>query len=98
MTPNENYQNDQMTITYEQTGQSTNTDAQGMLEMQARLLIISTSSATRQSKATALARNRYICEQADTILFVSVTEHSSLYPLKQEYDSKSTTYPITSIT
>lgn len=61
-----------------------------------RLLIISTSNATRQSKATALARNRYICEQADTILFVGVTEHSSLYPIKQEYDSKSTYSSITS--
>jgi len=55
-----------------------------------RLLIISTSNATRQSRATALARNRYICEQADTILFVGVTERSSLYPLQQEFALKST--------
>lgn len=54
-----------------------------------RLLIISTSNATRQSKATALSRNRYICEQADKIHFVRVTEHSSLYPLKQEFALKS---------
>ena len=54
-----------------------------------RLLIISTCNATRQSKATALARNRYICELADAVLFVGVTEHSSLYPLKQEFNSKS---------
>ncbi len=71
-------------------------DLQSMLDA-ARLLIISTSNATRQSKATALARNRYICEQADTILFVGVTEHSSLYPIKQEYDSKSTPLSITSM-
>jgi hypothetical protein len=37
---------------------------------QGRLLIISTSSAVRQSKATAHARNKYICELADQILFV----------------------------
>lgn len=70
-------------------------DLQSLLDT-GRLLIISTSNATRQSKATALARNRYICEQADTILFVGVTEHSSLYPLKQDYYSKSTSSHITS--
>lgn len=53
-----------------------------------RLLIISTSNATRQSKATALARNRYICELADSILFVGVTEHSSLYSLKELFIQK----------
>ena len=37
---------------------------------QGRLLIISTSKAIRQSKQTALERNRYICEMADKILFV----------------------------
>lgn len=30
-----------------------------------RLLIISVSTAVRQSKATALMRNRYICELSD---------------------------------
>ena len=53
-----------------------------------RLLIISTSNATRQSKATALARNRYICELADRIFFVGVTEQSSLFPLKEEFNAK----------
>jgi len=43
------------------------------------------SSATN---ATALARNRYICEQADHILFVGVTERSSLFHLKEEYKTK----------
>ena len=52
---------------------------------QNRLLIISTSTAVRQSKATALARNKYICDMADSILFVGVTEKSSLYALKNEY-------------
>ena len=53
-----------------------------------RLLIISTSSSPRQSKATAFARNRYICEIADQILFVGVNENSSLFPLSKDYHSK----------
>lgn len=54
-----------------------------------RLLIISVSKAVRQSKATAYARNKYICEIADQILFVGVTEKSSLYQLKEEFNPKS---------
>ena len=54
-----------------------------------RLLIISTSSSPRQSKATALSRNRYICEIADQILFVGVTEKSSLLGLTIDFQSKS---------
>ena len=53
-----------------------------------RLLIISVSKAVRQSKATALVRNRHICEIADKILFVGVKESSSLYPLALEYNNK----------
>ena len=53
-----------------------------------RLLIISVSKAIRQSKATAYARNKYICEIADKILFVGVTENSSLYPLNDMYKNK----------
>ena len=53
-----------------------------------RLLIISVSKAVRQSKVTAYARNKYICEMADKILFVGVTENSSLYPLKETYKNK----------
>lgn len=53
-----------------------------------RLLIISVSKAIRQSKATAYARNKYICEMADSILFVGVTEKSSLYPLREMYKNK----------
>ena len=56
-----------------------------------RLLIISTSPAVRQSKVTALQRNRYICEQADEILFVGVTESSSLSALYDEFAYKSIT-------
>lgn len=55
-----------------------------------RLLIISTSATTRQSKATAHNRNKYICELADQIVFVGVTEGSSLHPLREEYNSKET--------
>lgn len=53
-----------------------------------RLLIISVSKAVRQSKVTAHARNKYICEMADKILFVGVTEKSSLYPLREIYKNK----------
>ena len=53
-----------------------------------RLLIISVSNAVRQSKATALARNKYICEIAEQIHFVGVTEQSSLYKLNSEYETK----------
>ena len=53
-----------------------------------RLLIVSTSNATRQSRITAHTRNRYICEQADEIFMVGVTEASSLYNLQQEYSEK----------
>ena len=53
-----------------------------------RLLIVSTSSSPRQSKATALTRNAYICENADNIVMVGVTEDSSLYPLKIQHKSK----------
>ena len=57
-----------------------------------RLLIISVSKAVRQSKATARSRNKYICEMADKILFVGVTEKSSLYQLKEEFNEKSIIY------
>jgi predicted Rossmann fold nucleotide-binding protein DprA/Smf involved in DNA uptake len=57
---------------------------------QGRLLIISTSTAVRQSRNTALARNRYICEQSDHIMMVGVTENSSLYGLREEFSNKIT--------
>ena len=53
-----------------------------------RLLVISTTNAVRQSKATAHSRNKYICELADQILFIGVTDRSSLYPLKDVYKNK----------
>ena len=55
---------------------------------QNRLLIISVSTAIRQSKMTAMTRNRYVCEMADRILFVGVTEQSSLYAYKNKYRNK----------
>ena len=57
---------------------------------QDRLLIISTTNAIRQSKVTALARNKYICEIADEMIFVGVNEKSSLNSLKEKYQSKLT--------
>lgn len=59
-----------------------------MLLDEKRLLIISVSKAVRQSKATALIRNKYICEIADHIVFVGVNEKSSLHPLYVQYSSK----------
>lgn len=52
---------------------------------QGRLLIISTSASVRRSRITALARNRYICEIADQIMMVGVTDGSSLYGLQEEF-------------
>ena len=53
-----------------------------------RLLIVSVSVSVRQSKTTALERNKYICDMADKILFVGVTEQSSLYALQQSSSNK----------
>lgn len=53
-----------------------------------RLLIVSTTTTPRQSRATALVRNRYICEQAEEIFMVGVTETSSLYTLQEEFKGK----------
>ena len=58
-----------------------------------RLLVISVSNAVRQSKTTAYARNKYICEIADKILFVGACEKSSLYTLKVNYGSKALLWP-----
>ena len=58
---------------------------------QGRLLIISTNNAVRQSKVTALARNKYVCELADSIIFVGVTPKSSLQQLKEAFNAKKST-------
>ena len=55
---------------------------------QNRLLIISTSQAVRQSRATALARNRYVCEMADEIMLVGAAEGNSLFELTEQYKEK----------
>lgn len=63
------------------------TDLKEALE-QNRLLIISTSQAVRQSRTTALARNRYVCEMADEIILVGAAEGNSLFKLKEQYKEK----------
>ena len=55
---------------------------------QNRLLIISVCNVVRRSKATAIIRNKYVCDMADRILFVGVTEQSSLYACKNKYRNK----------
>ncbi len=55
---------------------------------QNRLLIVSVSNAARQSKDTAMIRNRWVCETADKIVFIGVTEQSSLYALKTTFNNK----------
>ena len=56
--------------------------------IQKRLLIVSVSNVVRQSKNTAMMRNRWICEMANRILFIGVTERSSLYVLKDALNNK----------
>jgi len=53
-----------------------------------RLLVISTSTTPRQSRATAMERNRYVAELCEHLYFVGVTSASSLYPLQQEFKEK----------
>lgn len=64
-------------------------ELQSLLDVN-RLLIISISKAVRQSKTTALVRNKYICEIADRILFVGVSEKSSLVKLVSDFNEKTT--------
>ena len=51
-----------------------------------RLLIVSpvSQSTSRQSIRTAFIRNKYIIENAESVVFGSLTEDSSLYPLYLE--------------
>lgn len=54
-----------------------------------RLLIISTSSAYRQTKQTAFTRNKYVCECADeTYIPVKPSENSSLSVLFKDFAIK----------
>ena len=63
------------------------TDLKAAME-QNRLLIISTSQAVRQSRTTAMARNRYVCEIADEIMLIEATEGNSLFELTEPYKGK----------
>lgn len=63
------------------------TDLKAAIE-QNRLLIISTSQAARQSRTTAMARNRYVCEIADEIMLIEATEGNSLFELTEPYKGK----------
>lgn len=63
------------------------TDLKAAME-QNRLLIISTSQAVRQSRTTAMARNRYVCEIADEIMLIEAAEGNSLFELTEPYKGK----------
>ena len=55
---------------------------------QNRLLIISTSNAVRQSRATALARNKYVCEMAEQIVLVGTDASLGLRSLAEAFRGK----------
>ena len=55
---------------------------------QNRLLIISTSNSTRQSRATAMARNKYVCEVADEVVLMSVKKGSTLSVFFEQFKNK----------
>lgn len=48
------------------------------------LQIISVSNSPRQTETTARLRNEYIISIADEVVFASLNEQSSLYPLYQQ--------------
>lgn len=48
------------------------------------LRIISVSNSPRQTEVTARLRNEYIISIADEVVFASLNEQSSLYPLYQQ--------------
>ncbi|MBQ7443487.1 MAG: DEAD/DEAH box helicase family protein [Bacteroidaceae bacterium] len=84
MTQDENYHTDQMTITYEQTGRSTNTDAQGMREMQARVyerrneqyLLVKAPPASGKSRAMMFVALDKLAHQGIRKVIVAVPEKS----------------------
>lgn len=55
---------------------------------QNRLLIISTSNAARQSRATASARNRYVCEMAEQVVLVGTDASLGLRSLAEAFRAK----------
>lgn len=58
-----------------------------------RLLVISTTDSPRQSRATALARNRYVATIAQQIVLAGVNETSSLYCFYEDYKDKIANLP-----
>ncbi len=55
---------------------------------QGRLLIVTTFNSPRQTRVTALIRNKYVCEKADRVLIVTANSKSSLTSLAAEFKSK----------
>lgn len=55
---------------------------------QNRLLIISTSNAARQSRATASARNRYVCEMTEQVVLVGTDASLGLRSLAEAFRAK----------
>ena len=54
-----------------------------------RLLVVSLSTATRQSQQTVQQRNQYLLRHADSFVFGSLSSSSSLYPLFEAAQSAS---------
>lgn len=50
-------------------------------------LVLSVSNLSRNTKESALARNKFVMEQADDIVFGALDTTSSLYSLAQQYQS-----------
>lgn len=55
---------------------------------QNRLLIVSTSDEVRQSRGTAMARNKYVCEMADKVALMGVKKGSTLSVLFEQFKNK----------
>lgn len=53
-----------------------------------RMLIVAASASARQSRATAQARNRYVCQLADRIVIVGPDEGTSLAELRCDFAAK----------
>lgn len=53
-----------------------------------RLLVISVSDAPRQSRQSALLRNRYVADIAQHLVMTGVMESSSLYSFYEDYREK----------
>ena len=58
------------------------------------LFVISTTDSPRQSRATALARNRYVATIAQHIVLAGVDESGSLYCFYEDYKDKISNLPV----